>query len=97
MESKGLLGGKKKVAFEYEIVLTNTRKTEESVNVIDQLPISRNEKIRIELLEPDERNVQIDQQKRIKWLVQLKPNETKRLPLKYQIEFPKDARVSGLE
>ncbi|MGH7453289.1 MAG: mucoidy inhibitor MuiA family protein [bacterium] len=97
LESKGLLGGKKKVTFEYEILLTNTKATEESVNIMDQLPISRNEKVRIELLEPDEREVQIDNQKRIKWLVRLKPGETKRLPLKYQIEFPKEVEVSGLE
>ncbi|MGH7597473.1 MAG: mucoidy inhibitor MuiA family protein, partial [bacterium] len=97
LESKGLLGGKKKVTFEYEIMLTNTKTTEESVNVMDQLPISRNEKIKIELLEPNARDVQIDNQKRIKWLVRLKPGETKRLPLKYQIEFPKEVEVSGLE
>jgi uncharacterized protein (TIGR02231 family) len=97
LESTGLLGGKKKVAFEYEILLTNTKATEENVNVIDQLPISRHEKVKIELLEPNERDVQIDNQKRIKWLVRLKPGETKRLPLKYDIEFPKDAKVAGLE
>jgi uncharacterized protein (TIGR02231 family) len=96
-ESKGLLGGKKKVAYEYEIVLINTKATEESVNVIDQLPVSRNETVKIQLLEPNAKDVQIDNQKRIKWLVRLKPGETKRLPLKYEVEFPKDARVAGLE
>ncbi len=97
LETKGLLGGKKKVTFEYEIALSNTKSTEEGVRVLDQLPISRDEKIKIELLAPNENEVQIDHQKRIKWNVRLKPGETKRLPLKYAIEFPKEARVVGLE
>ncbi len=65
--------------------------------MVDQLPMSRNEKVKIELLSPDKKDIRIDKQNRIKWSLALKPGVTIKLPLKYQIEFPADAEVRGLE
>lgn len=96
-ESKGVFGGKRKITYEYEIHLTNNRPTVEEIRVSDQLPISRNEKIKIRLLAPDEKQVKLDKLNRITWLLHLQPNETKILPFKYQIEFPKSTTVYGLE
>lgn len=96
-ESRGIFGGKKRVTFEFEIEVANTKPTEERIEVMDQLPISRNEKVKIELLSPDEREINRDKQNRITWNLALKPGAAIKLPLKYQIEFPADAEVMGLE
>lgn len=96
-ESKGFLGGKKKVTYEFEIVVTNTKQSRETIDVIDQFPISQNEKIKIELIEPDEKEVKIDNQNKIRWRLRLKPGEAKKLNLAYKIEFPSDMQVPGLD
>lgn len=97
VEKQGLLGGKKLVTLEYEIVLKNNRKTARNVKVIDQLPISQNEELKVSLLEPEPNQVKIDQQNQVIWDVRLMPGETKRIPFKFQIEFPKNAVVQGLD
>lgn len=96
-ESKGVFGGKRKITYEYEIHLTNNRPTAEEIRVSDQLPLSSNEKIKIRLLVPDEKQIKLDKLNRITWLVHLQPNETKILPFEYQIEFPESTTVYGLE
>jgi hypothetical protein len=40
---------------------------------------------------------EIDRQKRIKWLVQLKPGQTIKLPLKYAVEYPSKERVLAIK
>ncbi len=92
-ETKGLFGGKQKVTYEFEITVTNHKRTEESIQVIDQLPISRDEKVNVKLLSPDEKDVKIDRLKNITWAVNLKPGESQKLPLKFQVEFPNYASI----
>ncbi|HEX9934365.1 MAG TPA: mucoidy inhibitor MuiA family protein [bacterium] len=95
-EGKGVLGGKKRVTDEYEITVTNNRRNEIMVSVTDQLPISQNEKISVRLLQPDEREADMDRAKQIQWRLRLKPGEKRILPFKYQVEFPGDVYVQGL-
>ncbi len=85
------------MTYDFEIIVTNTKQSPERIEVLDQLPLSRNKKVKIELLKPDRNEVYIDNQNRIRWDLQLKPGEVKKLPLKYQIEFPEGAQVQGLE
>ncbi len=96
-ESTGLLGGKAKVTWEYEIILTNNKKSEEIITVVDQLPISRNEKIKVQLLAPEEKSVKIDLYNRIKWTLRLLPGAKVTLPLKYQVEYPSGEKITGME
>ena len=97
MESKGLLKSNNKITYEYEIQVTNNRKTEESIRVYDQLPIAMNEKIKIELLNPTIKEDEMDNERKIEWHLKLKPGEKKILPFKYMVEFPKNQTVFGWE
>lgn len=47
VESKGLFDGSKMITYDYEIKITNNRKTAEDISILDQLPISRNEKLKL--------------------------------------------------
>ncbi len=96
-ESKGLLGGSRQVTYEYEIQITNNRKTEETIKIFDQVPIAMNEDIKVELLEPKIDMDKLNNNKELKWDVKLKPGEKKIIPLKYTIEFPNNVNVYGLE
>ena len=97
MESKGILKGNKRITYEYEIQLSNNRKTEEMIWIYDQLPIAMDEKIKIELVEPEIKKDDLSNDRTLEWHLKLNPGEKKNIPIKYQIEFPKNQAVYGLE
>jgi hypothetical protein len=97
VESKGLFEGSKQITYEYEIKVTNNRKTEESIAVFDQLPVAMNEKIKIELITPPVEEKNLNQNKEIVWNLKLNPGEIRTLPLKFTVELPNDVTVYGLE
>jgi len=94
---KGFLSGRKKVTYEFEIIVTNTKSSSEVIDLVDQLPISQNEKVKIELIEPDKKEVMIDNQNRLTWKLRLKAGELKKLKLMYRIESPAYSQITGLE
>jgi hypothetical protein len=97
VESKGLFGGSKQITYDYEIKITNNRKTEENITVFDQLPVAMNEKIKIELITPPEAEMKLNQNKELVWQLNLTPGEIKTVPLKFTVEYPNDVNVYGLE
>ncbi len=96
-ESKGMFGGRKKITYEYELRLTNNRQTEEVIWLYDQLPIPMNEDIKVELLEPRKEKEELGNEQKLEWQLKLKPGEKKVIALKYQVEFPRNQAVYGLE
>ena len=97
VESQGLFGGSKQITYEYDIKLTNNRKTEEGITVLDQLPVAMNEKIKVELITPSEEEKKLNQNRELIWQLKLNPGEVKTIPLKFSIEFPNEVTVYGLE
>jgi hypothetical protein len=97
MESKGILGGTKQITYEYEIQAINNRETEEVIWIYDQLPIPMNEKIKIELLLPEKDKNKLKNDQQLVWRLKLKPGEKKILPIKFQVQFPENQNVYGLE
>ena len=97
VESKGLFGGSKLITYDYEIRISNNRTTEESISVVDQLPIAMNEEIKVNLLKPDKESTQLKNDQKIEWNIRLKPGENKILPFSYSVEFPNNINIYGLE
>lgn len=96
-ESKGLLGGSKKITYEYEIQIINNRKSEETITVQDQLPISMNEDIQVEIIIPKMEKEEFEKDYKLEWKVKLKPGEKKNIPLKFSVECPENMYIYGLE
>ena len=65
--------------------------------MFDQLPISRNEKIKMELIIPKDLEEKLNDKKELRWDLKLNPGETKIIPLKFSIEFPSNISIYGLE
>ena len=97
VESKGLFDGSKMITYDYEIKITNNRKTAESISIYDQCPISRNEKIKTELLIPKDLEDKMNDKKELNWDLKLSPGEVKIIPLKFTVQFPNNVSVFGLE
>ncbi len=86
-----------RVTYEFSFTLENTKKSEQKVTVQDQLPVSQNEKIVVEQVEPAEKEVRRDDQGFINWIITLNPGEKKSWKLKFNVEYPQGTAISGIE
>jgi len=96
-EDTGLISKRVKTTYDVLITVQNNRTTAEKLVVKDQLPISKDEKILVTLVEPPARDITRDEDGTIRWSLDLKPGEKRELALKISVEHPADLQVSGLE
>jgi uncharacterized protein (TIGR02231 family) len=96
-EDTGLVNKSKKITYDYTISVQNNKKTAEKIVVVDQVPVSRHEKIAVKVIAPTEREAKPDAEGIIKWTLSLNPGEKRDLPLKFSIEYPADFPIVGLE
>ncbi len=96
-EDTGVVSKGKRITYDYTITLQNNKKTAEKITVLDQIPLSRHEKIVVKVLAPSEREAKPDADGILKWTLSLNPGEKRELPLKFSIEYPADFPVSGLD
>ncbi|MBP1672411.1 MAG: hypothetical protein H6Q25_226 [Bacteroidetes bacterium] len=76
----------------YKITIRNNKSYAITTSVFDQIPISVDENIKVEMLEISEG--QFDKESgKVVWKLDLKPNETKTVILKYSVKYPKDKQV----
>ena len=99
-KQEGVFSRKNKLIYEYQILVTNTKRTEEEIVVWDQLPISEHENLVVELIEPkiSDKNpdIKMTDQNSIEWLIKLKPGKEAKLPFIFSVEYPKNMKVEGL-
>jgi uncharacterized protein (TIGR02231 family) len=83
--------------FEYLIEITNGKENEIMVEVKDRYPVSRNEKIKVDLKTPEKGAAKIGEDGIISWLVKLSPGEKKQFKTIFSVTYPKDLRITGLD
>ncbi|KAK4475080.1 hypothetical protein MN116_000763 [Schistosoma mekongi] len=95
------------IIFKQIISVENSYPRSIKLLVIDQLPVSAEEKLKVQLIEPSIKNpdkydptkpVRISKTKLVEWDVELAPYESRELVLKYLVEHPaiKDIDISTL-
>jgi hypothetical protein len=94
------------VTYEIVVSLTNNKTTTERVVFKEPTPLSRDEKIVVKLLTPQEKEVGSlatpkevtrEEDGKLVWRVNLKPGEKRDFSLKLSVEHPGDIAVSGLD
>ncbi|MDF2454115.1 MAG: muiA [Cytophagaceae bacterium] len=93
--SKKLIGSNKKEEYAYRIKIRNTKKENVSIRIEDQIPVSSNSQIEVELIDANGGKVETETGK-ITWDLTVAPNETKEILLKYSVKYPKGKTVQGL-
>ena len=89
---KKFLGSNIKQTFGYEISMRNTKSEPVNITIEEQVPVSKNNKITVELLEAQ--GAKVDSRTgKVVWKLTLKPQETKKLYLKYSVKYPKKKRI----
>ena len=90
--SKQSIGSNKKEVKAWEITVKNNKKHAVTVLLEDQYPVSKEGEIKVDLLESS--GAKIDEAEgKLNWKLELKPGETKKLLLKYEVKYPKDKKV----
>lgn len=89
---KRFLGSNIKQTFGYEISVRNTKKENVTITIEEQIPVSRTNKITVELLEAE--GAQVDKiTGKVTWKITLKPQQTTKLTLKYSVKYPKKQQI----
>ena len=100
-KEEGLFSKKTKIIYEYLTEITNNKKTEEELVLWDQLPITSQQDIAINLMEPqydkDTPTLKKNELNYFEWLFKMKPGEKIKLPFVFSVEYPKEKRLTGLE
>jgi uncharacterized protein (TIGR02231 family) len=84
---------------EYLIEVKNTHDKPEEFIIWDQLPVSENEAIEVELLTPrytkDTPSLKMDDSGRLQWFKPLEPGEEWTIPFSYQVQAPERMEMEG--
>lgn len=90
---KKWIGLNRTESFEYEIAVRNTYNTPIEIEIIDQVPVSQENDIEVELKNIS--NAELDEQSgRLKWKVKIDPKVTKRFETSFSVKYPRNKRVN---
>jgi len=92
----GFLGKNEKLRLVYKITVQNLRKNPAEVELLDQLPVSQNDKIEVKDITIQPAQAKKDDQGILTWKLTLAPQEKKEITIDFIIEYPKDARIIGI-
>ena len=86
-------GNTRKEIFIYEIAVKNNRKNPLQIEILDQLPVSRQSEIIVEELELS-KAAKTESTGELSWKLALGAEETKKIILSYQVKYPKNKNLS---
>ena len=79
----------------FEITLKNNKSSKITVKLVDQIPVSNDKSIDVELVESSEAKFNKNKGK-LTWLIDLEPNTSTTKKFTYTVKYPEDERVIGL-
>lgn len=80
------IGSSKKEVKSFEIKVKNNKKTDVQLEILDQIPVSRQKDIEV-VLESQDGAEYLAENGRLKWMLNLKPGETKKIRFTYSIKY----------
>jgi uncharacterized protein (TIGR02231 family) len=93
MNKDRVIGNNKKVTFSYEMVVKNNRKGPVTLELNDQVPVSKNTDIVVENIELSKGQLDPATGK-IKWSLTLAPDEMKKVILTFSVKYPRDQTIN---
>ena len=93
--SRRAIGSNQRDSYAYEISVRNTKNDAVKIVVEDHIPVSQNNQI--EVTSTDTGNAKYAKETgKLSWELSLQPNETKKVAYKFEVKYPKDQVLSGL-
>jgi uncharacterized protein (TIGR02231 family) len=91
-----LLGGLRRVTYGYRVTLTNRTEAPQRVTLKDTLPVPRNERIKVKVLDLRPQPTAHTRLEQLAWELHLEPGEERRIEWRFMVEAPADVQLSGL-
>lgn len=89
---KTFTGSSRKETIGYKITVRNNKSYGVTTTIYDQIPISILQEIQVDVL--DINGGKLDKETgKVEWKLELKPNETKTILIKYSVKYPKEKQV----
>ncbi|MEC9159052.1 MAG: DUF4139 domain-containing protein [Bacteroidota bacterium] len=89
------IGDKVKQERTFEVSLKNNKQERITVKLVDQIPVSNDKSINVELMDSSEAKLTKNNGK-LTWIIELEPNTSVTKSFSYVIKYPEDKRVYGL-
>lgn len=93
---KKLIGNNRRTTYAYKLVVTNLSDNISKITLTEQLPVSRNEQIKIRLTRSNPQ-IQISDLGLLEWSLTLEPNSVQELYYQFSVEQPPDLTILGLD
>lgn len=87
--SKKFIGSRKEELRNWKINVKNTKSQAISMVIFDQVPVSTNDEIKVDILSTSEAKHNVETGE-LKWIFKLNPKETKTFDIKYAVKYPKN-------
>jgi uncharacterized protein (TIGR02231 family) len=93
---KKLIGGQRRITFAYQIVATNLNDTPIDLTLKEQIPVSRNEKLKVKLTQIQPK-IEPEKLGTLEWKLTLNPQSKQEIDYQFVVEYPPEKTVFGLD
>jgi hypothetical protein len=95
IKSQAIIGLNQREAHGFEIEVRNNQSRAISITIEDHIPVSKNSQIEVSLLKSGGAKFNPENGK-LEWELTLQPNESRKLVYQFEVKFPKDKTLAGL-
>lgn len=93
--SRKVIGSNRRDTYAYEISVRNTRQEPITIVIEDQVPVSKNSLIEVNVIDAGGSQWNRETGKLV-WTWTLQPSENKKATFRFEVKYPKDKMISGL-
>lgn len=93
---KRFIGNLRKITYGYRLQISNLLDTQAKLELIEQLPVSRNEQIKVRLNRTNPQ-IQLGEMGILQWNLTLAPQEKQEIYYQFTVEYPPQLTVMGLD
>ncbi|MEH2438256.1 MAG: mucoidy inhibitor MuiA family protein [Nostoc sp.] len=93
---KRLIGNQRRITYIYRLFITNLLEKEVNLKLTEQLPVSRNEQIKVRLSRSNPQ-IQLGEMGILEWQLTLPPQERREISYQFIVEHPPELMVVGLD
>ncbi|WP_410477597.1 mucoidy inhibitor MuiA family protein [Nostoc sphaeroides] len=93
---KKLISNQRRITYSYRLFITNLLEKEVNLEITEQLPVSRNEQIKVRLSRSNPQ-IQLGEMGILEWQLTLPPQERREVYYQFIVEHPPELMVVGLD
>jgi uncharacterized protein (TIGR02231 family) len=93
---KKLIGNDRKITYAYRLIVTNLLDREAKLKLIEQIPKSRHEQIKVKLIRSNPQ-IQVGEMGILEWVLGLAPQGKQELFYQFAVEHPANFNIVGLD